>query len=68
MNSIRKTTLLLYFPLLFSFLGYAQQLPPIVKYPSSVYSAGNQNWMISQDKNQFIPNYAVEISRDKSIG
>jgi AraC family chitin signaling transcriptional activator len=54
MNSIRNTTFLLYFTLLLSFFGYAQQLPPIVKYPSSVYNAGNQNWMISQDKNQFI--------------
>ena len=54
MNSIRNTAFLLYFTLLFPFLGYAQQLPPIVKYPSSVYNAGNQNWMISQDKNQFI--------------
>ncbi|MES2863957.1 MAG: LuxR family transcriptional regulator, partial [Bacteroidota bacterium] len=54
MNSIRTTTFLIYFNLLLSFFGYAQQLPPIVKYPSSVYNAGNQNWMISQDKNQFI--------------
>jgi AraC family transcriptional regulator, chitin signaling transcriptional activator len=54
MNSIRNTIFLLYFTLLLSFFGYAQQLPPIVKYPSSVYNAGNQNWMISQDKNQFI--------------
>lgn len=34
--------------------GVAQDLPPIVKYNSSIYGAGNQNWMISQDKNQFI--------------
>jgi AraC family chitin signaling transcriptional activator len=54
MNSIRNTTFLLYFTLLLSLFGNAQQLPPIVKYPSSVYNAGNQNWMISQDKNQFI--------------
>lgn len=54
MDSIRNTTFLFYFTLLLSFFGYAQQLPPIVKYPSSVYNAGNQNWMITQDKNQFI--------------
>lgn len=35
-------------------IGFSQELPPIVKYPSSVYGAGNQNWMISQDKNNFI--------------
>jgi len=33
---------------------FAQDLPPIVKYSSSLYGAGNQNWMISQDKNNFI--------------
>lgn len=32
----------------------AQDLPPIVNYSPSVYGAGNQNWMISQDKNQFM--------------
>ncbi len=31
-----------------------QELPPIVKYNSTNYGAGNQNWMISQDKNHFI--------------
>jgi len=31
-----------------------QELPPIIKYNSSTYNAGNQNWMISQDKNNFI--------------
>jgi len=31
-----------------------QDLPPIVKYSSSIYGAGNQNWMISQDKSQFV--------------
>lgn len=34
--------------------AYAQDLPPIVKYNSSIYNAGNQNWMISQDENQYI--------------
>ena len=33
---------------------YSQELPPIVKYQSAQYGAGNQNWMISQDKNHFI--------------
>ena len=37
-----------------TFLSYSQELPPIVKYPSAIYGAGNQNWMISQDQNQFI--------------
>jgi AraC family transcriptional regulator, chitin signaling transcriptional activator len=38
----------------FWILGYCQELPPIVKYNPSTYNAGNQNWMISQDKNQFV--------------
>ncbi len=33
---------------------FGQELPPIVKYNSYGYNAGNQNWMISQDQNQFI--------------
>ncbi|UPT70702.1 MAG: LuxR family transcriptional regulator [Flavobacterium sp. JAD_PAG50586_2] len=32
----------------------AQELPPIVRYGATVYGAGNQNWMVSQDKNQFV--------------
>ncbi len=32
----------------------AQELPPIVKYNPSLYGAGNQNWMISQDSNRFV--------------
>ncbi|WP_235921942.1 triple tyrosine motif-containing protein [Flavobacterium phycosphaerae] len=40
--------------LLFSSLCLAQELPPIVKYSPSVYSAGNQNWMIAQDKKHFM--------------
>lgn len=40
--------------LLFATFIYAQDLPPIVKYNSSLYNAGNQNWMISQDKNHFV--------------
>ena len=43
-----------YLLILNSLFGLSQDLPPIVKYPPTVYSAGNQNWMISQDKNRFI--------------
>ncbi len=38
----------------FNFLSFSQELPPIIKYSSSVYGAGNQNWMISQDKNNYV--------------
>lgn len=44
------------FGLLFFFLSFAtdaQELPPIVKYSSDVYNAGNQSWMIAHDTNQF---------------
>ncbi|NNT72841.1 LuxR family transcriptional regulator [Flavobacterium sp. IMCC34852] len=40
--------------LLFVIQLTAQELPPIVKYESTVYGAGNQNWMVAQDHNQFI--------------
>ena len=40
--------------ILFANIIFAQDLPPIVKYNSTTYSAGNQNWMISQDKNHFV--------------
>ena len=40
--------------ILFTNITFAQDLPPIVKYNSTTYSAGNQNWMISQDKNHFV--------------
>lgn len=33
---------------------FSQDLPPIVNYAPNIYGAGNQNWMISQDKNQFL--------------
>ncbi|TRX42131.1 helix-turn-helix and ligand-binding sensor domain-containing protein [Flavobacterium restrictum] len=39
---------------LLSSVVFSQELPPIVKYAPNVYGAGNQNWMISQDKNRFI--------------
>jgi hypothetical protein len=45
-----KTKLTLLFILFIS--GFAQDLPPIVNYSPTTYGAGNQNWMIAQDKNQ----------------
>ena len=33
---------------------FAQEFPPIIKYSSSVYGAGNQNWMISQDDKNYL--------------
>lgn len=39
---------------LISFFVYSQELPPIVKYSSANYGAGNQNWMISQDENNYV--------------
>jgi AraC family chitin signaling transcriptional activator len=36
------------------FLSFSQELPPIVKYSAETYGAGNQNWMISQDKNKLV--------------
>lgn len=40
--------------LLFSLAGFAQELPPILKYTPEIYNAGNQNWMISQDSGNFM--------------
>ncbi len=40
--------------LLLAITGYAQELPPIVKYAPSSYKAGNQNWMITQDRQNYI--------------
>jgi ligand-binding sensor domain-containing protein/DNA-binding CsgD family transcriptional regulator len=48
-----KSSFFLFF-ILIPFLSLAQELPPIVKYNSLTYGAGSQNWMISQDKNNFI--------------
>ena len=42
------------YSIFFSFCSFAQELPPIAKYQSNTYGAGNQNWMISQDSNQFL--------------
>ncbi|WP_306462536.1 triple tyrosine motif-containing protein [Flavobacterium circumlabens] len=33
---------------------FSQELPPIVKYPSTIYGAGNQSWMISQDEQNYL--------------
>jgi DNA-binding CsgD family transcriptional regulator len=49
---MRSRCSLLFFIL--SFSVFSQDLPPIVNYTPNIYGAGNQNWMISQDKNQFI--------------
>jgi AraC family transcriptional regulator, chitin signaling transcriptional activator len=54
MFKIKFSRLLLYIFLISGILSFAQDLPPIVKYPSTLYGAGNQNWMISQDKNRFV--------------
>lgn len=43
-----------WFVFLFSFLGFSQELPPIIKYPPNLYKAGNQNWMITQNKQNFM--------------
>lgn len=37
-----------------SFFLFAQEFPPIIKYSSSVYGAGNQSWMISQDDQNYL--------------
>jgi DNA-binding CsgD family transcriptional regulator len=38
----------------FTLIGNAQELPPIVKYTQNIYDAGSQNWMVAQDKNNFL--------------
>ncbi|MEZ7504420.1 triple tyrosine motif-containing protein [Flavobacterium sp. Arc2] len=48
-----KTKLYILFVLVSSF-AFSQELPPIVKYAPNHYGAGNQNWMISQDQNQYV--------------
>ena len=52
----KKYLLNLFFVFLFTngLLLCSQELPPILKYTPTIYGAGNQNWMISQDKNNFI--------------
>jgi len=53
-NNTFKGYLWLAIALIVSGLASAQDLPPILNYTPSLYKAGNQNWMISQDKNQFL--------------
>ncbi len=50
---MQKLKIVLLF-ILITFRGYGQELPPIIKYSPTIYGAGNQNWMISQDKNNYI--------------
>ncbi len=52
MNKIKSILFLLLF--MRCFFVFSQELPPIIKYTSSIYGAGNQNWMISQDKNHYV--------------
>lgn len=33
---------------------FSQELPSIVKYATTTYGAGNQNWMISQDQQNYV--------------
>ena len=44
----------LIFILLFIIPAMSQDLPPIIKYNTATYNAGNQNWMISQDSNSYL--------------
>ena len=44
----------LFYSIMNSSSGVSQELPPILKYSPEIYAAGNQNWMISQDKQHFI--------------
>ncbi|MFH7002494.1 triple tyrosine motif-containing protein [Flavobacterium bizetiae] len=46
-----KISILLF---LMSFILFSQEFPPIIKYSSSVYVAGNQSWMISQDDQNYL--------------
>jgi DNA-binding CsgD family transcriptional regulator len=46
-----KLTLLL---LLINCVLFSQEFPPIIKYSSAVYGAGNQSWMISQDDQNYL--------------
>ena len=54
MFDFKLSKLLLFFLLIFSASSFSQELPPIVKYTTTNYAAGNQNWMISQDSNHYI--------------
>lgn len=54
MNKIDLKFIIFSFLLFISIFSFGQELPPIVNYSSSTYGAGNQNWMISQDKSNYI--------------
>ena len=41
-----------------NFMGFSQEIPPILKFSPAVYEAGNQNWMISQDKKNHVVYFA----------
>ncbi len=36
------------------FILFSQEFPPIVKYSSAIYGAGNQSWMIAQDDQNYM--------------
>lgn len=46
--------ILLVFLFFCPFFGFSQELPPLIKYGTTTYEAGNQNWMITQDENHYI--------------
>lgn len=48
-----KTKLYIVFLLLCTSI-FSQELPPIVKYAPTAYEAGNQNWMASQDQQDYV--------------
>ncbi|HEX8270842.1 MAG TPA: triple tyrosine motif-containing protein [Flavobacterium sp.] len=48
LNSLLKLLLLV------SCFSYAQELAPIINYDAETYKGGNQNWMIGQNKDQYI--------------
>lgn len=49
---MRKFAALIF--VLLMFYGFAQELPPIIKFSKETYNGGNQNWMISGAENHFI--------------
>lgn len=42
------------FLLLFFLTGYSQEMPPVTNFDTREYSAGNQNWMLSQGEDKHI--------------
>lgn len=43
----------LYF-ILYTIISFSNELPPNVKFPPSLYNGGNQNWMVTQDQNNYL--------------